>query len=395
MAAVNIAIIGAGPYGLSLAAHLRHRGVEFRAFGQPMQFWFDIAGAGRERYLKSFCFATNIYTPGNGLSFVSYCEARGLEAFEPCAILDFAKYGIWVQKQTVPEVEHLLGVRGVSRVADGFRLTLSDGESISARNVIVATGLAYFASLPPILARLPEQLVRHSSMVSDYEIYRDRDVCVIGAGQSALEAAALLREAGARPYLLVQGSKVNWMSRLPQSRSLWQKFRSPVTGLGTGLKSWFLTHFPGGAHSAPDAWRLLLNRRHLPPEGAWWLRDRVDGKVPTCFDATVIEAREKNGRIALRVSEPVKGERTLVFDHVIAGTGFEADVDRITFLASELRASLCRIERSPRLDRNFESSIPGLFFTGPSSVASFGPLFRFVIGASYTAPSLARVLAQR
>jgi glycerol-3-phosphate dehydrogenase len=58
MAAVNIAIIGAGPYGLSLAAHLRHRGVEFRAFGQPMQFWFDIAGAGRERYLKSFGFAT-------------------------------------------------------------------------------------------------------------------------------------------------------------------------------------------------------------------------------------------------------------------------------------------------------------------------------------------------
>jgi FAD-dependent urate hydroxylase len=174
-----------------------------------------------------------------------------------------------------------------------------------------------------------------------------------------------------------------------------KKVRSPVTGLGTGLKSWVLTHFPGAVHSAPDAWRLLFNRRHLPPEGAWWLRDRVDGKAPTCVDATVREAREKNGRIALRVSDPVKGERTLVFDHVIAGTGFEADVDRITFLASELRASLRRIERSPKLDRNFESSVSGLFFTGPSSVASFGPLFRFVIGASYTAPSPARVLAHR
>src|SRR5215472_6714736 len=84
MSAIDIAIIGAGPYGLSLAAHLREYGVHFRIFGQPMQFWCDIAGCSPERYLKSFCFGVNIYTPRDDLSFVSYSKVRGLETLEPC-----------------------------------------------------------------------------------------------------------------------------------------------------------------------------------------------------------------------------------------------------------------------------------------------------------------------
>jgi FAD-dependent urate hydroxylase len=358
-----------------------------------MRFWFDIARAGRERYLKSFCFGTDIYTPQKDLSFVSYSKARNLETFEPCAIIDFAKYGVWVQKQAIPEVEHRFNVRNVSRTASGFRLTLSNDEVVDAKRVVIATGLTFFASLPPVLAQIPEELVKHTSIISDFSSFRNRDVCVIGAGQSALEAAALLCESGARPRLLVQSSKVIWHSRLPQSRSLWQKLRSPVSALGTGPKSWFLTTFPAAIHFTPDAWRVPFTRRHLPPAGAWWLRDRVDGKVPIEVDTTIRDAQEMNGRVALRVSDPVKGERKLEFDHVVAGTGFEVDADRISFLSSELRASLHRIERAPKLDCNFESSVPGLFFVGPSATLSFGPLFRFVIGASYAAPSLARFLA--
>src|SRR5262249_13983721 len=159
--------------------------------------------------------------------------------------------------------------------------------------------------------------------------------------------------------------------------------------------AWSLTTFRGALHSTTDAWRVRFTRRHLPPEGAWWLRDRVEGKVPIDVDSTVIEARETNARVALRVSDLMKRERVLVFDHVVAGTGFEVDINRISFLSSELRTLLRRVERSPRLDRNFESSVPGLFFIGPSSAMSFGPLFRFVTGAAYAAPSLAWLLAGR
>src|SRR5262249_24518327 len=199
---IDIAIIGAGPYGLSLAAHLREYGVHFRIFGQPMQFWCDIAGCSPERYLKSFCFGVNIYTPRDDLSFVSYSKVRGLETLDACTIRDFANYGLWVQKQTVPEVDHRFAVTEVSRIADGFRLTLSNREIVDAKRVVVATGLTYFASLPSVFAGLPGELVKHTSNISNYAPYRNRDVCVIGGGHTAFYATARVSEAGARLLLL-------------------------------------------------------------------------------------------------------------------------------------------------------------------------------------------------
>jgi len=87
---VAVAIIGAGPYGLSLAAHLAARNVEHRIFGSPMRFWSDVAEAGGERYLRTYCFGTKISTPDPGFSFADYNRPHGLETFEPCSIRDFA-----------------------------------------------------------------------------------------------------------------------------------------------------------------------------------------------------------------------------------------------------------------------------------------------------------------
>jgi 2-polyprenyl-6-methoxyphenol hydroxylase-like FAD-dependent oxidoreductase len=60
---VAVAIIGAGPYGLSLSAHLAARNIEHRIFGRPMLFWSQVADAGGDRYLRTYCFGTNISTP--------------------------------------------------------------------------------------------------------------------------------------------------------------------------------------------------------------------------------------------------------------------------------------------------------------------------------------------
>ena len=43
MTDTNVAIVGAGPYGLAAAAHLRRAGVEVRVIGQPMSFWQNTA----------------------------------------------------------------------------------------------------------------------------------------------------------------------------------------------------------------------------------------------------------------------------------------------------------------------------------------------------------------
>jgi hypothetical protein len=391
---VCVAIIGAGPYGLSLAAHLAARRIEHRIFGHPMRFWSGIAEAGGERYLKSYCFGTNLSAPMSGFAFADYNCPRGLEIFEPCSMANFTAYGRWFQQNLVPSVE-CVDVERLDRQAGGFVLHLADGGRCDADRVVIATGLSRFSGLPPLLASLAPALVAHTSDISSFAAYSGRDVAVIGAGQSALEAAALLHEAGARPQLLVRGGKILWQTRVSRERSLWRRLRSPIAGLGTGPKAWTLTHFPGAMHKVPDAWRTNFTKTHLPAEGAWWLRNRVESKFPTHLGASVVEAAENGGRVALKLRLATGGERQLVVDHVVAGTGYNLDVERLSFIDKTLRDAIARLERSPRLNASFESSAPGLHFIGPASAMSFGPLFRFVVGAEYSAQVLAAGLAQK
>ena len=360
-----------------------------------MQFWSQIAEAAGERYLKSYCFGTNISAPMPGFSFADYNKPRGLETFEPCSMANFADYGIWFKQNVVPWVEPS-DVVHVKRSADGFAIMLSGGELFVASHVVVATGLSSFANMPPAIASLPSCRVTHTANIESFSSFAGRSVVVIGAGQSALEACALLYEAGAQPELMVREDEILWHTRVPQQRSLWRRMRSPITGLGTGPKAWILTHFPSAMHRMPEGFRTRFVKTHLPAEGAWWLRERFENRVPVHFSTTVIEARELDDKVALKVRNAKTEEmRQMEVDHVIAGSGYDIAVDRLNFLDPALRAAIVRIERSPKLDTHFESSVQGLSFVGPSSAMSFGPLFRFVVGADYTARTVSAHLASR
>lgn len=391
---MDVAIIGAGPYGLSIAAHLAGRKIEHRIFGRPMQFWNQIAEAADKRYLKSYCFGTNLSCPSPGFSFADYNTPRGLETFEPCSMGNFAAYGRWFQENKVPWAEPV-DVLHVSRAGDRFALILSNGEHCFADQVIVATGLASFSNVPRALSSLPSNRIRHTSEITEFSSFKGRRVAVLGAGQSALEAAVLLHEAGAEPALLVREQSISWHSRVQRKRSLWRRLRSPITGLGTGPKAWALTRFPRALHRMPDTFRTRFVKTHLPAEGAWWLRERFEGNVPVHFGTEVVAARETQGGVALTVRDArQQTNREMMFDRVIAGSGYTVDVDKLTFLDAALRQKIRRIERSPKLNATFESSVPGLRFVGAASAMSFGPLFRFVVGAEYTAQTISQAIAR-
>jgi hypothetical protein len=183
------------------------------------------------------------------------------------------------------------------------------------------------------------------------------------------------------------------MHAVPRNRSLWRRLRSPLSGLGSGPTAWLLTNAPGAVHRMPAALRMRFVARHLPPEGAWWLRDRVDARIETLLSTTVTDARPDGDgcRLALAVDGRATARR---FDHVVAGTGFRVDVDRLDYLDDGLRPRIARVDRSPRLDARFETSVPGLHMIGPASAMSFGPLFRFVVGAEHSARTLARHFAR-
>jgi FAD-dependent urate hydroxylase len=387
---IEVAIVGAGPYGLSVACFLRRRGVSFRIFGEVMRTWRQMPGG---IYLKSPDYGTSVYSPERGFGFVEYCRSRGLRSKELCEISTFAEYVEWVQRRLVPEVEKVQ-VCELAREPNGFRLGLSTGEVVSARRVVVATGLANYQRLPEVFTELPTELVSHTALSLDHSAFKERRVAVVGAGQSALEAAALLHEGGAQVTLLVRGNGA-YFAPPPGPRPLRHKLLYPSSVLGPGRLNFFLQHVPMGAHYLPEKRRVPLTRRHLGPWGTWWLRDRIEGKLSVQARTVVEAASRAAGGLQLRLRDPGGETRKLVVDHVVCGTGYEVDVDRLPFLDPPLAASLRRVERAPALNRHFESSESGLYFVGPAAAFSFGSLLRFVAGAAYAAPTVAAHVAHR
>jgi cation diffusion facilitator CzcD-associated flavoprotein CzcO len=355
-----------------------------------MQAWLGMSAG---MYLKSFAFATNIYTPQPNFDFTGYCVDRGLESVEPAEIAEFARYGLWVQKQLVPEVEETDVIR-MTRHGGRFELTLTTEERVLARRVINAIGLSYFERLPKELEGLSPALASHTAQHGDFSPFEGRHVVVVGAGQSALQAAALLHEHGAEVEMCVRGAGIWFGGKMPDNRPILERLRAPNTVLGPGRDNWVLEHAPMLTHYVRDEKRVEFTRRHLGPGGAWWLRDRVVDRFPVRSHLSLRAAARETGGLRLRFVHADGSERVVRTQHVIAGTGYEVDVDSIPYLDPALTSAVARIVRAPRLSRHFESSVPGLYFVGPSSAFSFGPLYRFVAGARYTSRVVTRRLAR-
>ena len=382
----DAAIIGAGPYGLSLAAHLRARGVKYRIFGESMRFWRNMPVGVN---LKSLAFATNIAVPKRGYSFPAWCRQHGLEDFEPCTMQSFAAYGLEMQKQFVPDLEEVLATN-ISLQGDGFEVALSSGERLRARKVVVCTGLSGLARIPEALRSLGPDRMRHTFDISDYSEFRNKTVAVIGAGASAIEAGALVREAGGYSEVFVRGREAVFHGRTPRVRPLLERIKAPMTVLGASRTSWVLQQLPLIVHLLPRERRTRFVKRYLGPASPWWIEDRVLGKVPIHVRQELIEAEKSTRGVLLKMRDEKDGLKNIEVDFVIAGTGYDVEVSRLKFLGPEIVDRIHCIERAPTLNINFESSVPGLHFIGPLSFMCFGPLFRFVTGAEVTARRLAR-----
>jgi thioredoxin reductase len=384
--ATDVAIIGAGPYGLSLAAHLRERGVRYRIFGDPMRFWRDMPVGVN---LKSLAFATNIYVPQRGHTFPKWCVQKGLEDFEPCTMQSFAEYGWEMQKRFVPDLEQVF-VTNVSQRGREFEVTLASGERFGATRVVSCTGLSGLSYVPSVLQNLGPDRMRHTFDISDYGEFRNKTVAVIGAGASAIEAGALVREGGGSSEVFVRGEEAVFHGRAPRIRPLWGRIKNPTTVLGTSRSGWLLQHFPVGVYRLPRERRTRFVKGHLGPASPWWIQDRVIGKVPIHVRHELLEAGNHGKGVRLKFRNGSGETKTADVDFVIAGTGYEVDVARLTYLDPQVRGQIKCIERSPELSIHFESSVRGLYFAGPLSFMCFGPMFRFVSGAEVAARKLAR-----
>ncbi|MGW2639281.1 NAD(P)-binding domain-containing protein [Streptomyces sp. NPDC001348] len=392
----DLVVVGAGPYGLSIASHASTAGLNLRVFGRPMASWRD--NMPRGMFLKSEPWASNLSDPAGRWRLEVYCAEHGMTArhAEPIPVEAFASYGLWFARHAVPEVDE----RSVTRVASvpgGFTVVTEDGEALHTRTVALAVGVMPFVEVPQALRGLHPALVTHSSHHSDLDRFRGGDVTVIGGGQAALETAALLAEQGTRVRVLARADRLVWNDVPPPwERPLWQNIRSPHSGLGPGWRNWFYSERPGFFRRLPEPTRQRIAATALGPAGAWWVRDRVEGAVELLPGHRVTAARAVPGGVRLDLTSRDGAPRTLETEHVIAATGFRARCDRLGLLSEELRGSLAALpDGSPEVGRDFESSHPGLFMAGLVTASGFGPAMRFVHGATFTASTLVRGVRRR
>src|SRR5829696_3163118 len=207
---IGVAIVGAGPYGLSAAAHLRAKGVEIHMFGEDMEFWERRMPVGM--FLRSAWDATSIADPDGTLSIDAYETAIGRRINRPVPLDDFVRYGRWFCERVVPALDRRRVVR-VERQEDGFRLGLDDGTSATARRVVIATGLESCDHRPPQFEAIPPALAPHSSQLRELDRFAGRRVAVIGGGQSAIELAALLSEADAEVEVIARAGGIHFLRR--------------------------------------------------------------------------------------------------------------------------------------------------------------------------------------
>lgn len=390
--AVDVAIVGAGPYGLSLGAHLRAAGVSFRQFGLVMNLWRNAMPKGM--FLKSQGFASNLSDPAGTHTLEAFCAETGRPYARyglPVPLDTFVAYGQWFQTGLLPDLEQTL-VSGVTRRDGGFELELANGETVFARQVVVAAGVEHFPYLPKQFAELPSELCTHSSQHTDLAEFRDRRVVVVGGGQSALETAALLHENGADVQLAVRKPSVAWNGLpLNPDRPLLQRLREPEAGLGSGYSTWLYSNHPELFRRLPRSTRIYRARTALGPAGASWLRGRVEGEFPLLTGHSVRSARADGEGIRITLAGS-GGEREVTADHLIAATGYRPDLRRLRFIGESLRPAIRTVAGTPAVDKDYQSSIPGLYFAGPGVAPTFGPVMRFVFGSDHAAHTIANRL---
>jgi hypothetical protein len=389
---VDLSIVGAGAYGLSLASYVNRSAIRLRIFGSAFNAWRSQMPS--EMILKSTGFSSNISDPDGKFTLKKFCADRQIPYADedlPIHIKDFCAYGVEFQRTLVPQLEDRQIV-SLKQTANGFLLVTEDGEEVTARKVVLATGTSNYEYIPPELKHLPRSLVTHSAGHRDFEPFRGRKLVVLGRGASAVNAAAFACAAGADVELFSR--KTVEFDEIPSGKTPpWHRpLLNPRTSLGPGWISMFLERTPWAFRLLPADLRLYVVKRKLGPAAGSYIRIIAEDKFPIHTPAYLQSAAEEGGRVALVFKNESGVERKVVADHVICGTGFHVDPASLPYLDRTLVKQIRTIDGSPVLSANFESSVPGLYFTGLPAAATFGPLLRFVHGTEFTSRTIDRHL---
>ena len=392
----DVAVIGAGPYGLSLAAYLAARGIDFRVFGKPLSTWAE--HMPKNMVLKSDGFVSNLSALGPNSTLKTWCARNNVPYADeglPVSLNIFLAYANSFRRRFVPMLEET-NVVSLQRDGDEFALTLETGERLKARNVALAIGITSFAYTPPVLAQLSPEHLSHSFDHRDGDGFKGKEVAIVGRGASAVDLAWLLHEQGASVRVVARSSDIDF-NQVPDAyaESLIAKLHRPASGIGRGWKSLFCAQAPLLFYRLPENLRLRAIASHVHPAGGWFMREKIDRNVPLLLGRAIKSAEACNGQVSLKLSDRNGREDVVVCDHVIAATGYQPNLRKLPFLDAQLVAKMSPRENVTPLSDTFETAVKGLYAVGLTAMHNFGPLMRFMVGAEFAAPRVACALHRR
>lgn len=359
----DVLIIGAGPYGLSLAYDLHGRGVSCQVFGKPMSLWFDHVLP--QVQLRSDWRASQLYSRDGVLDLSQYLR-KHFDAGQARALLQervpaelFREYLRWALA-TIPVQAIQQKIVALDQAPDGFIAQSDQGVTVRARRVVIATGIESHRYLPPVLSQFPSSAVVHGWEVSRYVAMQGRQMLVVGGGQSAAEAVALLSEK----------NSVTWVHRAPLiffSEPI--NLPKPLFNMALRLSALF--------YHLPDSLRERLGRRFVATTITPDLQPLLHHPRVRRYQADVVDLGLQNGGTG-----PFSTKLQQSFDHVVACTGYRYSLATLGFLSQKMLSGIASRNGRPLLRRDFTTTVPHLYMIGGIAEPSHGPAQRFMFGCS-------------
>ncbi len=315
---IELLVIGAGPYAYAAAAYARDRGISTRILGRPMGFWRDQMPT--DMFLRS---GRDWSLDGSGEhTFEAYFEEHGLDpaTHDPIPISVFLDHTEWFAEQKKLDVEELMVDTLMSAPGDGFAANLADGEVLTAEKVLAAPGIAHFANLPTWYDAVPADRRSHTSERVSFDDLAGARVAVIGGRQSAYEWAALLCDHGAARVDVVHRHATPAFERVSWA------FVDPYVEQTEARRGW---------------WRQLTAEQQQAIALEFWQVGRLTLEhwlVPR-LDPAVVTSRPRTEVVSVEVAETDRCGSTLSdgdvleVDHVIAASGYRADLASVPYLS--------------------------------------------------------------
>ena len=385
MPELDVAVVGAGPYGLSIAAHLPAKRI--RVFGEPMRTWRRLMPP--DMTMRSTWERSNLSDPGQRGRLVDWADATGRGRIDPLPLRLFLEYSEWFRERFVRDVDEATIVQVEMASTGSFHLHTSAGDELDARRLVLAVGVTPFPVLPDALREAPKDRLSFAVERQEFSPLGGQRVLLVGAGQTGLESAALAMDAGAASVEVIARKPVRWH---PDRRKLFDwlpaplanrawKLAYPIEGAGPPGINLFALH-PEAFRRLPEWLQQPVARRMSPPGGSPWIRDAVDGRATISEGVEVTRATASpSGGVTVTLSDG----STRDVDHVVAACGYRFSLDGLDFLSPEIRASIRSHRGFPAIDDGFRSvSNSRVTFLGFAAEQAFGPVVRSLDGARFT-----------